>query len=52
MEQRNMSHFHGLNGTGAWDACVAQFQERTETNSELFKVFTTRRVTNMTVLGF
>jgi predicted nucleic acid-binding Zn-ribbon protein len=33
-------------GDRVWDACLAHFRERTEYNSELFKVCTAQRVTD------
>jgi len=51
MEESSLSHFDGFDDDRGWDTCLAQFQERTESNSELFKVCTTQSVTDMTVLG-
>jgi hypothetical protein len=51
MEHSGFSHFYGFDGDSGWGSCLAQFQERTEANSELFKVRTANSVTDVIVLG-
>jgi hypothetical protein len=51
MEEGTVSHFLGFDDDRGWDACLAQFDERTESNSKLFKVCATSSVTDITELG-
>ena len=51
MEESSVSHFLGFDGDRGWHACLAQFEERTESNSKLFKVCATHSVTDITELG-